>query len=135
MGGLLRGVLLLSLLALLAPGTAWARDIEVVVRLDTPGLAQANAHSRVLSASAKARRLDLRSPTSRSYLEDVAAAQSAFEERLARELPRAHVYRRYRIVFNGLAVTLPAADLPVSTGWPRSTPASRTAGCWTAACR
>ena len=109
---MLRGVLLLSLLALLAPGAAWARDVEVVVRLDTPGLAQATSHSRVLSSSAKARRLDLRTPMSRSYLEQLSASQESFEARLARAIPRAHVYRRYRIVFNGLAVTLPAADLP-----------------------
>ena len=109
---MLRGVLLLSLLALLAPGAAWARDVEVVVRLDSPGLAQATSHSRVLSAGAKAHRLDLRTPMSLSYLEQLSASQRSFESRLARAIPQAHVYRRYRIVFNGLAVTLPAADLP-----------------------
>ena len=109
---MLRGVLLLTLLALVVPGAAWARDVEVVVRLDEPGLAQATAHSRVLSASAKARRLDPRTPTSRAYLDGISAAQESFEARLVREIPGAHVYRRYRIVFNGLAVTLPATDLP-----------------------
>src|SRR6187551_1884917 len=111
-GFVLRGVVLLSLLALVAPSAAWARDVEVVVRLDAPGLASATKQSRVLSASAKARRLDLRTPSSRSYLEQLSASQASFEERLARAIPSAHVYRRYRIVFNGLAVLLPAADLP-----------------------
>jgi Subtilase family len=111
-GLLLRGVVLLSLLAILAPSAAWARDVEVVVRLDAPGLAQATKESRVLSASTKARRLDLRAPTSHSYLERLSASQESFEARLAREIPSARVYRRYRIVFNGLAVSLPAADLP-----------------------
>ena len=115
MGGLLRGVLLLSLLALLAPGAAWARDVEVVVRLDTPGLAQAtrtaacSAPRRRRAGSTCARRRA--APTSRTR-----RSAERFEERLARELPRAHVYCRYRIVFNGLAVTLPGRRSPVSTG-------------------
>ena len=106
------GVLIAAFFALAAPGSAWARDVEVVVRLDAPGVAEATAQSRVLSSAAKQRRLDLRSPTSRSYLDAVALAQQSFEQRLAREVPDAVVYRRYRIVFNGLAVSLPAAQLP-----------------------
>jgi subtilisin family serine protease len=113
MGALRTGVLLfVGVLALLAPGSAWARDVGVVVRLDAPGLAQATAASRVLSASVKARRLDVRTSTSREYLDDLAVTQRAFEARLARTIPQARVYRRYRIVFNGLAVLLPVADLP-----------------------
>ena len=106
------GVFIAVLFALLAPGSAWARDVEVVVRLDSPGLAEANAQSRVLSAAAKRERLDLRSPTSRSYLDAVALSQRQFEAKLAREVPGAAVHRRYRITFNGLAVALPAARLP-----------------------
>ena len=106
------GVVIAALFALAAPGSALARDVEVVVRLDSPGVAEANAQSRVLSAAAKRQRLDLRSPTSRSYLDAVTLAQERFEQRLARELPEALVYRRYRIVFNGLAVSLPAAQVP-----------------------
>jgi subtilisin family serine protease len=98
--------------ALAAPGSAWARDVEVVVRLDSPGLAEANAHSRVLSSAAKRQRLDLRSPMSRSYLDAVTLSQERFEARLAHDVPGAVVYRRYRITFNGLAVSLPAARLP-----------------------
>ena len=105
------GVVIAALLALAAPGSAWAGDVEVVVRLDAPGLAEATAQSRVLGVSARRQRLDLRSPTSRSFLDAVRLAQERFEERLARELPEAVVYRRYRIVFNGLAVSLPAAQL------------------------
>ena len=105
------GVVIAALLALAAPGSAWAGDVEVVVRLDAPGLAEGTAQSRVLGVSARRQRLDLRSPTSRSFLDAVRLAQERFEERLARELPEAVVYRRYRIVFNGLAVSLPAAQL------------------------
>jgi minor extracellular serine protease Vpr len=106
------GVVIAAFFALAAPGSAWARDVEVVVRLDSPGVAEATAQSRVLSAAARQQRLDLRSPTTRSYLDGVALAQRRLEARLAREVPGAVVYRRYRIVFNGLAVSLPAAQLP-----------------------
>src|SRR5829696_4326318 len=106
------GVFIAVVFALVAPGSAWARDIEVVVRLDSPGLAEANAQSRVLSSAAKRERLDLRSPTSRSYLDAVVLSQRQFEARLALKVPGAVVYRRYRITFNGLAVSLPAAQLP-----------------------
>lgn len=112
MVALLRGVVIAVVLALAAPASAMAVDVDVVVRLDAPGVAEATARSRVLTRAAKARRLDLGSPTSRSYLAGVARAQRELEARLARELPRARVYRRYRVVFNGLALTLPAADLP-----------------------
>ena len=54
-----------------------------------PELAEANAQSRVLSTAAKRQRLDLRSPTSRSYLDAVALSQTRFEARLAREVPGA----------------------------------------------
>jgi len=62
------GVVIAALFALAAPGSAWARDVDVVVRLDAPGLAEATAQSRVLSVPARRQRLDLRSSTSRSYL-------------------------------------------------------------------
>jgi subtilisin family serine protease len=75
-------------------------------------VAEARAQSRVLTAAARQSRLDLSAPASRSSLEAVAAAQRDFEARLARAVPSAHVYRRYRIVFNGLAISLPDADLP-----------------------
>ena len=119
------GVVIAALFALAAPSAAWARDVEVVVQLDSPGVADATKQSRVLGASAKRARLDLRSPTSRSYLDAVAVAQQRFEARLAREVPSAVVYRRYRIVFNGLAVSLPAADVPqlarLATVFPSTT--------------
>src|SRR6188768_4359917 len=106
------GVLIAVGFALVGPGSAWAQNVEVVVRLDSPGVAEANAQSRVLSAAARHQRLDLRSPTSRSYLDAVALSQRRFEAKLARQVPGAVVYRRYRITFNGLAVVLPAARLP-----------------------
>ena len=119
------GVVIAALFALAAPASVWARDVEVVVRLDSPGVAEATAQSRVLSAAVKRQRLDLRSPTSRSYLDAAALGQERFAEQLAREVPGADVYRRYRIVFNGLAVSLPSAQLPrlerLATIYPSTT--------------
>jgi subtilisin family serine protease len=106
------GVVIAVFFALAAPGSAWGQNVDVVVRLDSPGVAEATARSRVLGAAVKRQRLDLRSPTAGSYLDAVAFAQQRFEARLAREIPGAVVYRRYRIVLNGLAVSLPAAQLP-----------------------
>ena len=111
MNALRAGVITVLFLALLAPASAFAQDVQVVVRLDSPGVAEARAESRALTSAAKRARLDLSSSTSRASLEAVAAAQRAFEARLARVVPRAQVYRRYRIVLNGLAVSLPRADL------------------------
>ncbi len=80
---------------------------EVVVTLDAPPLAQATARSRALTAAARHSRLDLRSPTSVSYLRDLASAQRALQNRIATTLPAANVRWHYSIVLNALAVDLP----------------------------
>jgi subtilisin family serine protease len=92
--------------ALAAPVAAAAGTVELVVRLEGPGLAQAVAQSRALAPAAKRRRLDLASPGSRSYLAELEAAQSLFERELAEAVPSARVRWRYRIVLNGVAVVL-----------------------------
>ena len=107
----LRRGLLILLLALVAPGQAWARDVEVVVGLDGPGLAPAVSQSRVLSSAARAQRLDLDSPTSREYIADLATRQLVFERALRRTIPSARVRWRYRVVLNGVAVVLPRRDV------------------------
>ena len=112
-----RFLVLLSALAaaaVLASGTqAGAPDrTEVIVALEAPGLGRARAESRVLSARAKAGRLDLRSPTSVAYLRALARVQGALERRIERGIPSARVRWRYRIVLNGLAVVLPRDRLP-----------------------
>jgi subtilisin family serine protease len=83
----------------------------VVVTLEAPSLARANAQSRLLSAAVKARRLDLRSPTSLGYLRSLAAEQAAVARRIGAAITTAQVRWRYRIVLNGLAVVLPASQL------------------------
>jgi subtilisin family serine protease len=104
-----KGLLFGLLAAFLAPSPAFAA--EVVVTLEQPSLSQATAASRALNTRAKARRLDLGSPTSRAYLAEIERSQARVEAAIARALPSARVRWRYRIVLNGLAVVVPARDM------------------------
>ena len=85
--------------------------MEVVVTLDAPPLARAVQESRVLSARTKARRLDLRSPSSLAYVRSLTAAQRTLAGRIESGVPDARVTWRYRIVLNGLAVLVPRGEL------------------------
>ena len=85
---------------------------EVVVTLDAPSLADFVQSSRVLTVQAKAKRLDLQSASSVSYLRELDARQSAVARRIERAIPSATVRWRYRIVVDGLAVVLPTNELP-----------------------
>jgi len=89
---------------------------QVVVTLEAPSLARAVKTSRVLSPSVKARRLDLASETSRAYLADVRAAQTAVERRIRARIPSAQVRWRYAVVLDGLAVALARRDVPMLSG-------------------
>jgi subtilisin family serine protease len=120
---LYRGVLiaLAGLAALgavpLAHGSATART-EVVVALAAPSLADSVQESRVLTARAKATRLDLRSASSASYLHALSARQDALARRIERTIPSATVRWRYRVVLDGLAVSLPTSALPALSRIP-----------------
>jgi subtilisin family serine protease len=105
------GLLTAVLVALAAPGSAWSRDVEVVVRLDAPGLASARAESQVLSAAAKRGRLELGSRPSAAYLAGLVRVQDAFQARLRRAFPSARVGWRYQVTLNAVSVVLPARDL------------------------
>ncbi len=84
---------------------------EVVVTLAAPSLADSVQGSRVLTARAKATRLDLESPSSASYLHGLTGMQDAVARRIERAIPAATVRWRYRVVLDGLAVSLPTSDL------------------------
>jgi subtilisin family serine protease len=84
-----------------------ADPVEVVVRLDAPPLAAAIAQSRALTATARTRRLDLRTPTSVSYLAQLARTQSRLEARILRTIPQGRVRWHYRVVLDGFAVVVP----------------------------
>jgi subtilisin family serine protease len=85
---------------------------EVVVTLDRPSLVDSVQQSRVLTARAKATRLDVASDPSRYYLTGLTTAQNALARRIERTLPGATVRWRYRIVLDGMAVSLPTSELP-----------------------
>ena len=61
--------------------------------------------------SARTRKLDLRTPTSTSYLRGLAAAQRTLQSRIESAVPSASVRWRYSIVLDALAVDLPTAEL------------------------
>ncbi|MEX2212347.1 MAG: S8 family serine peptidase [Gaiellaceae bacterium] len=129
-----RGLLLTALVGAAAVWPASASALDVVVTLDAPPLARAIADSRALTSAAKQRRLSLTSPTSAAHLRALDAAQERLAARIERTLPRAEVRWRYRIVLNGLAVSLPAQQvarlraLPGVAGVLRGTTYSATAG-------
>ena len=75
--------------------------------MDAPPLALAIANSRVLTTAAKSKRLDVRNPTSTSYLRSLASAQRALQSRIAARVPSAQVRWHYSIVLNALAVDVP----------------------------
>jgi subtilisin family serine protease len=129
-----RGVVIAAatLAALLPAPTASAAHpttmVEVVVTLDAPPLAEAITKSRVLAGRVKARRLDLRAPTSVGYLASLASAQRALAARITTTIPRSQVTRRYSVVLDGLAVLLPRSELDrlasapgVAKVWPNVT--------------
>src|SRR5207237_6955916 len=58
------------------------------------------------------RRLDAASASSRAYLARVDTAQRAAVTRLRRAIPEATVSRRFRIVLDGVTVSIPVRRLP-----------------------
>ena len=107
-----RGALLFAALVALGLGqAARAASTEVVVTLAAPSLANAIASSRALTAHARAQRLDVRSPTSVSYLRFLAGRQSALAARIERALPAARIRWRYEVVADGMAVVVPAREV------------------------
>jgi subtilisin family serine protease len=119
MVALLRGVLIAAALALVAPTAAPAGTVEVIVRLDGPGLAEAVEQSRALSPAAKQRRLELGAASSRAYLRELDTVQAKFERELAAAVPSARARWRYRIVLNGVAVVVAERDIARLRGLPR----------------
>jgi subtilisin family serine protease len=108
-----------------APG---AGDVEVVVTLPQPPLAEAIRQDRELAAAATThRRLDLRAPASVSYLRTLASAQRTLQSRIAAAIPSARVRWRYDVTLNGMAVVVPRSQLatlrrlPGATVWPSVT--------------
>jgi subtilisin family serine protease len=88
-----------------------APETEVVVTLAPPSLAAAFRSGQIGSLGVK--RLDLRARSSRLYLARLASSQADLSRLIKRTVQGANVCRHYRIVANGLAVTLPSDELPL----------------------
>ncbi len=84
--------------------------VRVIMTLHDPPLAAATYARR--SGIATRSKLDFRSSFARSYLSTLAEEQDAAIARLHREIPQARVSRRYQVVENGFAVSVPYARLP-----------------------
>jgi subtilisin family serine protease len=106
-----RGLVAAAVLLVSLPGGTPAQPTpaplaEVVVTLDAPPLAEARA-ARSLSS----RRLSITAPRNLAYLRTLEAAQRTLATRITTVLPGSSVRWRYSIVANGLAVTVPRADV------------------------
>src|SRR5438093_11250192 len=99
---LLSMLLLVSLPALAGAApqrTITAGDlVEVVVTFDPPPLARAE------------RAADLRAPAAVSYMRRLSSTQHVLAARLQTELPGMKIERRYSVVVDGFAVTLPQSE-------------------------
>jgi minor extracellular serine protease Vpr len=83
--------------------------VTVIVQLEGAPLAQ---YGRSPYGTTARRKLAVSSVSSQAYLARLTASQSAAVAQLQRAVPEATVSRRYQIVLNGLAVELPAQDVP-----------------------
>jgi subtilisin family serine protease len=84
---------------------------RVIVTLQDPPLAAA-AFARRFAGFGPNRKLNLKSAFSQGYLADLEAAQARAIASLRREIPEARVSRRYQLLVNGFAVSVPYVRLP-----------------------
>jgi subtilisin family serine protease len=84
--------------------------IRVIVTLKLPPLGQ--AYGRGVFSAGSTRRLDVHSAPSRAYLQRIDAAQRLAVAQLHRAIPSAIVTTRFRIVLDGLTVSIPVTKLP-----------------------
>jgi len=87
--------------------------IRVIVQLPQAPLAR---WSRDLHGTAGRQKLNVAAASSRAYLSRLARIQRAAAAQLRSAVPEARIDRRYRVVLNGLAVDLPARELPRLVG-------------------
>ncbi len=85
--------------------------VRVIMTLDSPPLAAAT-YARGLGALGTRSKLNVRSAFSRSYLGTLQAEQATAIAKLHQEIPQAIVSRRYQVLVNGFAVSVPYSRLP-----------------------
>ena len=109
-----------------APAGNASGRVRVMVTLKQAPLARAQARSfSILGARQK---LNVHTASSQSYIARIEAAQAHAVAQLRRAIPSARVSRRYQVVLNALAISLPATQLPklgrmsfVQRVWPSLT--------------
>ena len=84
--------------------------VRVIVRLSLPPLAA--EYGLDFAVSQSARHLDVRSATSREYLQRLESQQRGAAAEIRRAIPGAVVTSRFQVVLNGLTVELAARRLP-----------------------
>jgi subtilisin family serine protease len=85
--------------------------VRVIMELQDPPLAAAT-YARGLAGLGVRQKLNFRSAFSRSYLSSLEAEQAQAIAKLHRVMPDAIVSRRYQVLVNGFAVSVPYARLP-----------------------
>jgi minor extracellular serine protease Vpr len=97
-------------------GLTTARNrVRVIVTLEDPPLAAATFARRLPGLAANAK-LNFRTAFSRSYLRSLESAQAKAIASIRQEIPQARVSRRYQVLVNGFAVSLPYERLPELLG-------------------
>jgi subtilisin family serine protease len=110
--GFLIAATALAAAAFAGPACAATASRELVVTLTAPPLANAIADSGALSPAAKARRLNLHTPTSAAYLDSLAGLQRTVARRIERSIAGTSIRWHYSVVVDGLAVSLPSRAIP-----------------------
>ena len=96
----------------LTPAAEAARGrTRVIVTLEQPPLAAAAPRNAFATVGPR-RKLNLASSFSRAYVARLESAQRAAIANLRAAIPAAKVSRRYQVLLNGFAVSLPYAQLP-----------------------
>ena len=96
---------------LVVPARNASTRARVIVTLEDPPLAAA-ASTRRLAGFGPRRKLNVSSAFSRSYLAGIEEAQQQAIATLRSEIPEAVVSRRYSVLLNGFAVSVPYERLP-----------------------
>lgn len=84
--------------------------MRVIVRLRPAPLAA--VFGRSLQSAGRSHRLNVNTSSSRAYLAHLNTVQNAAAAALERAIPSARVSRRFKVVFDGLTVSVPARQLP-----------------------
>jgi subtilisin family serine protease len=89
--------------------------VRVIVALEDPPLAAAS-YGRRLAGPGTGKKLNVSTPFARSYLSRLEAAQARAISSVQRAIPEAVVSRRYELLLNGFAVSVPYERLPKLLG-------------------